>query len=183
MYQVNAPKNSAESSDWSDWWVLTIMNPWQCRRPSCISLEGVVLGGQLDSHDALWFFSCFIFMFDFQIHIYIYILYMYTVYSIGVHGGIHKIYPSPFPSPWDQIFRMEWWCIAWTILRERGPLPPTRPWRQPTPCHRWWERQHQLRIQVLCFGTKLVVFYTVPIQGKAMCSEDVVSCLWDLWWS
>ena len=29
-------------------------------------------------------------MFDF--HIYIYMLYMYTVYSNGVHGGIHKIY-------------------------------------------------------------------------------------------
>ncbi len=65
-------------------------------------------------------------------------------------GGRSKIYPSPL----DQMFRTEWWCIAWTILREMGPLPPIRPWRQPTPCHRWWERQHQLRIQAFLFSSK-----------------------------
>ena len=184
MYQVKAPKNSAESSDWSDWWVLTIMNPWQCRRPSCISLEGVVLGGQLDSHDALWYFSCFVLMFNFHINIYIYNVHC-TLYRCP-WWYTQNILPSPFPSFHHHGTKSSGWSGGALLEQssERG-APCHRPDLGASQPHVTDDGSGSTSSEFRCFVLEQNwwCFILFLFKARLMCSEDVVSCLWDLWWS
>ena len=180
MYQVKAPQNSAESSDWSDWWVLTIMNPWQCRRPSCISLEGVVLGGQLDSHDALWIFSCFVFMFDFQIYIYNVHCIQYWCPRWYTQNITISISITMGPNLQDGVVVH---CL--NNPQREGPPATDQTLAPANPMSQMMGAAAPAPNSGALFWNKTVVFYyTVPIQGKAMFFWwFFVSCLWDLWWS